>query len=1077
MVERSSDQYKAEVGRDVEDNSTRNISASDIRTNLLNIPDSIVRWLRDRTGTDRLPISAVDGAGPQLPDVSTGTEDQVPRIDSNGNIVWDDAPTGGGGQPGAQGPPGPAGADATNIDPQGPWANGVAYTLLQTVIATNGDTSACILAHTSTAADQPTTGANWATYWRVFASGGEQGPPGPQGDPGVDGASLSPGGVWTDGNTYEENEYVSFGDELFVCRETHVANSDNSPIGVQSSRFWQPAGGRGERGPQGPQGNYEVRVYRALPTSDPAPTTAPTATGYNPNAGTFDNLSQDWHAVIPAFSSTDTLYIAVAVYDPSTSVLSAFSNPFPAGATGPAGPQGPAGPAGPTFNPRGPWVTSTVYARLDIVDNNGSSYMASQDHTSESGREPGVGASWRDYWTVNSEKGDDGPRGPAGDAGPAGSAGPQGDPGPAGAGFPAGGTQGQVLAKESNTDFDAEWIDAPQSGTDETEVREIMERDGAARFVSIDPIRDTNADNDLGFGDYTGATFGVENEVETEFLLNNAGGNKRIRSRNITTGAFTDLVSLDSTADWQGLLATSKYLLAINNSNNTAEAYTHAGVRPTTSVDIPLGPGNWTGGCVSDTHVYFIDAATNHARAWLITATGFVRDITHDIDLGTGNWVGGFTFRQRLFFMRLSAPQDPTTTIQARAYDFDGVRDTDKDLIPLIGSASELKAGFASQTHIYFISVGTAAPGSTNRENHQRAYRHAYNAAELAGGSGGGGVGPEGPTGPTGPQGQPGEGVPIGGTDGQILAKASDTNFDTEWIDAPGADDTQTQLILRAICLGNPSSTSRWRGYDVSELDVGGGAVSPAQNFRYESTKTYYIEFASTGGTNGDVVYTNVMIGEKFFRDNEYLSTANGTIPNSQNSANLSQGGDTTEFYYGRTSAGQPLFGYSRRPAGIFLPAQFTALIYEVPVGAQGGRGPQGPQGPTGQQGPAGAQGGQGPAGPTGQQGPQGTRGLPGNQGPQGRYDIKVFFRLGQGSSTPAAPRATSYNPSADGFVGLTPGWLRELPSFDPATQDVFESFVTYDPDSDTVRVLHAVRGGCGAWPGWPDRPDGSAWA
>ena len=49
MVERSSDQYKAEVGRDVEDNSTRNISASDIRTNLLNIPDSIVRWLRDRT--------------------------------------------------------------------------------------------------------------------------------------------------------------------------------------------------------------------------------------------------------------------------------------------------------------------------------------------------------------------------------------------------------------------------------------------------------------------------------------------------------------------------------------------------------------------------------------------------------------------------------------------------------------------------------------------------------------------------------------------------------------------------------------------------------------------------------------------------------------------------------------------------------------------------------------------------------------------------------------------------------------------------------------------------------------------
>ena len=39
--------------------------------------------------------------------------------------------------------------------------------------------------------------------------------------------------------------------------------------------------------------------------------------------------------------------------------------------------------------------------------------------------------------------------------------------------------------------------------------------------------------------------------------------------------------------------------------------------------------------------------------------------------------------------------------------------------------------------------------------------------------------------GATGPQGDPGEGVPVGGTTGQVLAKNSNTDYDTEWIDPP----------------------------------------------------------------------------------------------------------------------------------------------------------------------------------------------------------------------------------------------------------------------------------------------------
>ena len=50
--------------------------------------------------------------------------------------------------------------------------------------------------------------------------------------------------------------------------------------------------------------------------------------------------------------------------------------------------------------------------------------------------------------------------------------------------------------------------------------------------------------------------------------------------------------------------------------------------------------------------------------------------------------------------------------------------------------------------------------------------------------------GPAGPQGETGPQGPAGEGVPKGGTSSQILSKKTDTDYDTEWVDAPTGGDT-----------------------------------------------------------------------------------------------------------------------------------------------------------------------------------------------------------------------------------------------------------------------------------------------
>lgn len=67
------------------------------------------------------------------------------------------------------------------------------------------------------------------------------------------------------------------------------------------------------------------------------------------------------------------------------------------------------------------------------------------------------------------EQGEQGPKGDKGDQGDQGVQGPQGEPGAQGlpgVGVPPGGTTGQVLSKTTDTNFDTEWIDAPEGNFD-----------------------------------------------------------------------------------------------------------------------------------------------------------------------------------------------------------------------------------------------------------------------------------------------------------------------------------------------------------------------------------------------------------------------------------------------------------------------------------------------------------------------------------------------------------------------------------------------------------------------------------
>ena len=96
-------------------------------------------------------------------------------------------------------------------------------------------------------------------------------------------------------------------------------------------------------------------------------------------------------------------------------------------------------------------------------------------------------------------------------------------------------------------------------------------------------------------------------------------------------------------------------------------------------------------------------------------------------------------------------------------------------------------------------------------------------------------AGPQGPTGatgavgPAGADGADGVGVDAGGTTGQVLAKASNTDYDTEWVDqtggggTPGGSDTQVQFNDGGAFGGDSGLT-----YDdtAGALTVGGKTVT-----------------------------------------------------------------------------------------------------------------------------------------------------------------------------------------------------------------------------------------------------------
>lgn len=111
------------------------------------------------------------------------------------------------------------------------------------------------------------------------------------------------------------------------------------------------------------------------------------------------------------------------------------------------------------------------------------------------------------------------------------------------------------------------------------------------------------------------------------------------------------------------------------------------------------------------------------------------------------------------------------------------------------------------------------------------------------------------PSGPAGPQGPAGEGVPADGLTGQVLAKASDTSFDTEWIDnyAESVHVRVKNAYGSNIAAGTPVT---WGGTSVNGMFH----IVPADTSAwYANPPQYQLGVTATDIDDGDEGYISLM--------------------------------------------------------------------------------------------------------------------------------------------------------------------------------------------------------------------------
>jgi len=122
-----------------------------------------------------------------------------------------------------------------------------------------------------------------------------------------------------------------------------------------------------------------------------------------------------------------------------------------------------------------------------------------------------------------------------------------------------------------------------------------------------------------------------------------------------------------------------------------------------------------------------------------------------------------------------------------------------------------------------------------------------------------GNTGPSGPQGIQGEAGPAGVGVPTGGTAGQVLAKASGADFDTEWVDQSGGTQEVFWAEYNTTSFSDIESAAN-AGKAVmlklpSQLN---GVIIPLSVISTDQNQTKHAEFYGVSGSGDSYVYTAI---------------------------------------------------------------------------------------------------------------------------------------------------------------------------------------------------------------------------
>lgn len=202
-------------------------------------------------------------------------------------------------------------------------------------------------------------------------------------------------------------------------------------------------------------------------------------------------------------------------------------------------------------------------------------------------------------------QGPPGPQGAQGEAGPQGPAGVSGPAGPAGPGVPTGGAAGQVLAKNTATNYDTHWIDPPEGG-------------GVGKSLAgqtVEPTKDTAVTAGTGaeiFNDYRSREFYITDPEAS------AG--------NVASGDYSHAEGIRTTASNHASHAEGNTTIASGSASHAE------GHRPIASGDCSHAEGIETTASGSASHaegrLTTASGVDSHAEGYATIASGFYQHVS-----------------------------------------------------------------------------------------------------------------------------------------------------------------------------------------------------------------------------------------------------------------------------------------------------------------------------------------------------------------------------------------------------------------------------------------------------------------